>query len=75
MKVLTISEGKFGRSKTIFEWLTTLKELPRFGHGFSIPKDAGEKTALARLIVAIFESLQNSEVVVYVSEWGILAIE
>ena len=71
MKVQTVSEGKYGGSKTIFEWLTTLKKLPQFGHGFSVPKDAGKKTALARLLVAIFEPLQNSEVVLYVSEWGV----
>jgi hypothetical protein len=73
MKVQTISEGIFDGSKTALEWLPTLESIPLFGdkRGFATPKDSGEKTALARLITALFASLPSSQVVLYVSEWGV----
>jgi hypothetical protein len=73
MKVQTVSEGIFDSSKTAVEWLPTLKGIPLFGdkRGFATPKDSGEKTALARLLIAIFASLPGSQIVLYVSEWGI----
>jgi hypothetical protein len=73
LRVEGVSEGTFGGSKTVFEQLTELKSIPLFhpARSFATPKDSGEKTALARLLVAIFASLNSSELVLYISEWGI----
>src|SRR4051794_34007824 len=73
MRVESVSDGTFDGSRTIFEQLTELKSIPLFhgARGFTTPKDSGEKTALARLLVEIFASLKSSELVLYISEWGI----
>lgn len=39
------------------------------GNTYSIPSDSGRKTALSRLFAYLF--LRNSEVILYVSSWGV----
>jgi len=71
MKVQPVAGATFGGSSTIHEWLMKTRALPQYGRGFAIPKDSGAKTALARLLTAIFASLQNLEVILFISEWGV----
>lgn len=71
MIVLSIDDLKYGDSfKDIAGRVVELKSgLETFGGGFAIPPDSGLKTALARLISALFASL--AEPVIYISEWGV----
>ena len=71
MIALTINGLKFGdSSKNVAGWVVDLKNrLEPFGGGFAIPPDSGLKTALARLVSALFASL--TEPVIYISEWGV----
>lgn len=73
MKTQSTAEAKFGPdSRSVEEWMTAAKEqLPQYGDGFAIPKDSGEKTALARCITSIFSKLTDQEVVIYIAEWGV----
>jgi hypothetical protein len=73
MRAESVSEARFGDSKTIVERLAELKSIPLSYSEceFSTPKDSGEKVALARLLVKIFASLKSTEIILYISEWGI----
>jgi hypothetical protein len=46
-------------------------KLSAYHGGFSIPPDSGMKTSLARLIAALFASLDGAEAIIYISEWGV----
>jgi hypothetical protein len=73
MTIQSIEEVKFsGGSQSIGEWLEGIQSrLQQYGNGFAIPKDSGEKTALARCLVSLFSKLADSEVGIYVTEWGV----
>jgi hypothetical protein len=73
MRAESVSKARFGESKTIVEQLTELKSIPLSYNEceFSTPKDSGEKVALARLLVEVFASLKSTEIILYISEWGI----
>ena len=71
MIALSVSELKLGSPSVDIETrVANLRAgLAQYGGGFTIPPDSGKKTALARVVAAIFASL--SAPTLYIPEWGV----